>query len=247
MHAHFSAQRVHSHTRTLLMRCHIHAWLKGVKKVLCTCVVSLYLAFSSLMSRPSLLVPARSLRAHLSVRTVLAVLRCPESAGACATPHEDEKFGYLANSALITGYEPNEFGKITPVDNDTHDTLWRSRPQLKSLTSRNTHEKIGHFDVFTMFESSVSHVSHDDLALQIGSKEIMQSGNRCQRERERGKRRFCDQCCRVDVKGRSTELYQCESAESQKNPILTNEVFENIFNEELDKLFLVKIHFREII
>ena len=35
--------------------CHIHAWLKGAKKVLCTCVVSLHLAFSLLMFHPSLL------------------------------------------------------------------------------------------------------------------------------------------------------------------------------------------------
>ena len=87
-----------------------------------------------------------------------------------------------------------------------------------------------------------------DLVPQRESKESMQSGNRCWTER-----RFCDQCCRVDVKERSTERYQCESEESQKilfwrvtkNSTLMNEIFEDTWNEELNKLFLVKIQFRE--
>ena len=36
-----------------------------------------------------------------------------------------------------------------------------------------------------------------------------------QREREE-REDFCEQCCRVDVKERLTERYQCESEESQK-------------------------------
>ena len=59
-------------------------------------------------------------------------------------------------------------------------------------------------------------VFHDDFALRIESKESMQSGNRCLTERKRRKRRFCDQCCRIDVKERSTERYWRESEESQK-------------------------------
>ena len=74
-----------------------------------------------------------------------------------------------------------------------------------------------------------------------------------ERERERGKRRFFDQWCRVDVKERSTERYQCESEGSQKimfwevseNSTLMDEISENIFNEEVDKLLLVKIQVRE--
>ena len=51
------------------------------------------------------------------------------------------------------------------------------------------------------------------------------------------------------VKERSTERHQCESEESQNhvlkslsiNSILMDEITENIFNEELDNLLLMKI------
>ena len=81
---------------------------------------------------------------------------------ACASPHEDEKFGYLAKSALNTGYEPNEFGTITSVDSDT---MLIDEPDLNEISdfSKNTYENIGLFGVLTMFESSDSHVFHDDL------------------------------------------------------------------------------------
>ena len=61
----------------------------------------------------------------------------------------------------------------------------------------------------TMFESSVSHVSHHDFALQIESGESMHRETDCWTEThtERGKRRFCDQCCIVDVKEKSTGQY----------------------------------------
>ena len=48
-------------------------------------------------------------------------------------------------------------------------------PDLNEISdfSKNTHENIGLFGVLTMFESSVSQVSHDDFALQMESKESM--------------------------------------------------------------------------
>ena len=65
-------------------------------------------------------------------------------------------------------------------------------PDLNEIPefSRNTHENIGLFGVLTMFESSVSHVSHDDFALQKESKEGMHRETDCQteRERERGRK-----------------------------------------------------------
>ena len=57
---------------------------------------------------------------------------------------------------------------------------------------------------------------------------------------------FRDQCCIVDVKEKSTE--QCSessSSDTQKISILMDGSSENIFNEELDKLLLVKMQFRE--
>ena len=163
----------------------------------------------SLQSHVFLAVPWRSLRDHswLWRPHVLAVLTCPKSAGHAHLRTSSEKFGYLAKSALNTGYEPKKFDKIT-FCRQWHDAHWRSRPPMKfSDFSKNTHENTGLFGVLTMFESSVSHVFHDDFALQIESKESMPRETDCLTERERKERRFCDQCCRVDVKEKSTEQY----------------------------------------
>ena len=80
-------------------------------------------------------------------------------------------------------------------------------PDLNEISdfSKNTHENKGLFDVLAMFESSVSHVSHDDFALQI-EKQRKHAVGKPLLDRERRKRRFCDQSCIV-VKERSTEQY----------------------------------------
>ena len=64
---------------------------------------------------------------------------------ACAPPHEDEKFGYLAMSALNTGYEPKKFDKITSVDSDT----MLIETSMKSPTSRKTHTRTLDCSVFS--------------------------------------------------------------------------------------------------
>ena len=78
------------------------------------------------------------------------------------TQHEDELFDYLAKSALNTGYEPEKFDKITSVDDDT--MLINDPNHNFSDFSKTTHENTTQFGVPTVFESSVSHVSHDDLS-----------------------------------------------------------------------------------
>ena len=85
---------------------------------------------------------------------------------------------------------------------------------MKSLSSRNTHENTGLFGVLKIFETSVSHVSHDNFALQIESKESMHRETDCQTERKKGKRRFCNQCCIVDVEEKSTEQYRSHSLQT---------------------------------
>ena len=73
--------------------------------------------------------------------------------------------------------EPKKFDKNTSVDSDTMPT---NDPNHNfSDFSKTTKENTRQFGVLTVFESSVSHVSHDDFALQIESKESTQSGNRC--------------------------------------------------------------------
>ena len=163
-------------------------------------VFVLCLAFSLLMFHPSLL----CLYIHFGITFLSTSLPNFPVLKAQDTRHSAHA-SYLAKSYANTGYEPTEFDKITSVQNDT---MFINDPDHNiSDFSKNTHENKGLFGVLTMFESSVSYVSNDDFALQKESKESMQSGNRCWTERKRRKRRFCDQCCRVGVKERSTERY----------------------------------------
>ena len=69
-------------TSAHLDACHMHAWLKFMKKGVCRmCVVSLHLAFSSLMSHPSFSVSVRRLSLDSSVHTFLPYLPVPKSVG----------------------------------------------------------------------------------------------------------------------------------------------------------------------
>ena len=79
------------------------------------------------------------------------------------------------------------------------DTVLIDDPDLNEISDL--------FGVLTMFESSFSHVSHYDFALQIESKVSMHRETGCLTEREKEKRKFCDQCCQVDVRVKSTEPY----------------------------------------
>ena len=185
--------------------CHIHAWLKVMKKgSLHMCHISPSRLLQSHVS-PILAVPWRSLRDHswLWRPNVLAVLTCLESAGHAHFRTSSEKFGYLAKSALDTGYEPKKFVKITSVDSDT---VLIDDPDVNQISdfSNNTRENTGLFGVLTMFESSVSHVSQNYFCIQVESKESMHRETDCwterERERKEGKRRFCDQCCKPMTK-----------------------------------------------
>ena len=200
LHAHFFLY--------IFMRVHIHAWLKVMKKVFVACVSSLFI----LMFHPSLLF----FHTHFDI-TFLSIF-LPNFPVLKA--QDIEMFGYLAKSDANTGYEPKQFDKITFVDNDT---MLIDDPDLDEISdfSKNTRDNTGMFGVPSMFETSVSHVSHGDFALQIEDKRKHASANRLlDRGRERKKkRRFCDQCCRIEVKEKSTEQY-LESFSSDLQKIL---------------------------
>ena len=124
------------------MRVHTRMAQVSVKKgCLHMCHTSPSRFLQSLLS-PNLAVLFRSLRDHFPVRTVLAVLTCPQSAGHAHLRTSSEKFGYLAKSAFNTAYEPNEFDKITSVDSDT---MLIDDPDLNEISdfSKNTHESTG--------------------------------------------------------------------------------------------------------
>ena len=114
------------------------------------------------------------------------MLTRPKSAGQAHFRASDEEFGYLAKSGPPTGYLPNESDKITSVDDDTTPI---NEPNHNSISdfSKTTRESTGLFGVSTVFEASVSHVSHGDSALQRESKESMprETDGETERERER--------------------------------------------------------------
>ena len=150
----------------------------SVKEV-CACVIPLHLAFSILMFHPSLLILHGHFRDHSRQRLHwrshphdLALLSRPKSAGHASLRICITKFDYLAKSDANTGYDPNEFDKITSVDDDT--ILINDPNHNFSDFSKTTNENIRQFGVLTVFESSVLHVSHDNFALQVESKESMQ-------------------------------------------------------------------------
>ena len=130
------------------------------------------------------------------------------------TPYEDEQFGYLAKFLPPTCYEPKEFDNVNSVDNDTtliNDQNHNISDFLKPRTST-----LGN-SVFTQCLNPLfCTFLVGDFVPQRESKESMHSGNRYKTERD-DREGFCDQCCRVDVKGKSTEQYwESFSTDSQR-------------------------------
>ena len=198
----FCAQRAHCAHFVHSSACYTHARLKFMKKVF-VAHVSLISPSRRLPSddSPVLAVPWRSPRDQSRLRLHwrshphdLAVLSRPKSAEHAPLRSCIAKFGYPARSDANTGYEPNEFDKITSVDDDK--MLINDPNHNFSNFSKTTKENTRHFDVHTVFESSVSHVSHACNRETVA------------RQRETEEREFvCDQCCKIDVKEESTEQY----------------------------------------
>ena len=140
-------------------------------------------AFSLLMSHPSLLY----LHTHFDI-TFLSIF-LPNIPVLKA---QDMRNSARASRSLATWpsqmqtrvKSPHKFDYITSLDSDT---MLIDDPDLNEISefSKNTRENTGLLGVLTMFETSVSHVSHDDFVLQIEDKEIMHRETDCQRERER--------------------------------------------------------------
>ena len=115
--------------------------------------------------------------------------------------------------------------------------------------SKNTRDNTGLFGDLTMFESSVSHVSHDDFDLfkQKAKKACIGKPIARQRERERLRKEEVLQSvlqsrCHRKVDGTILGVILFRLSE---HSILMDETSENTLNEELTKLFLVKIQFKE--
>ena len=175
LHAHFSAHSALTAYFAHLHACHIHACLKchekGVHRM---SVISLHLAFSLLMSHPPWLFP----HGHFETTPDNDFTDDPVHVFLPNFPvlkAQDIRNSAPASRSLAN--ESKKFDKNTSVDDET--TLINDPNHNISNFSKTTKENIGQFGVPTVFETSASHVSHDDFALQMESKESMQSGNRC--------------------------------------------------------------------
>ena len=103
------------------------------------------------------------------------------------------------------------------------------RTTITSLTSRKSHARtLGQLCVSTMLEASVSHVSHGE------SKESM---HRETVARQREREEVLQSRCQRSVDGTVLGVILFRLTE---NSILMNEISEDILNEELNKLFLMK-------
>ena len=153
-----------------------HAWLK---------VFAVRMSYLSISPSPFSCFIRRLCCFRAVTSTLLSCLHFP-----CRTVPDPK--AHFADPTHSTGYEPKEFEKITSGDGDTtpiHDPKYDNISDFSKITRENT----GLFGVSTVWEASVSHVSHGE------SKDSMHRET-VARQRERRKRRFCDQCCVVDVK-----------------------------------------------
>ena len=147
----------------------------------------------------------RLLRHRFPVRTVLPSYARPKSAGQAHFRTNTEEFGYLAgvrspHRLWAQGVRQDYFCRRW------HDAHQRSEPQQHLWLLKNHTREHWTVPCSTIFETFVSHDSRGDFDLQQESQESMPRET-VARESERGKRRFCDQCSRVDVKEKSTEQY----------------------------------------
>ena len=247
-HAHFS-QFVCAHSH-ILMRVHIHAWPKSCPKgVSCTCVIPLHLAYPLLVIHPSLLFLHGHFETHPDydftddpIHMILPYF--PVQA-------QDTRHSAPASRSLATWPSQRQIHFMSPRSS-TRSLPWmmtRCSSTIRTTiapTSRKPRTRILDNWVFPQCLHPLFRTLKPLL------------------DRNRRKRRFCDQCCRIDVKEESTEQYlELFSSDSHEilllwrvtenpvlkrlseNSILMDEISEHIFNEELDKLFMVKIQLRE--
>ena len=161
----------------------------------CACQISPSHPHLLMFHPPSLLCPHGHFdTSFLSASSSLNCSRS-ESAGQAHFRMSAEESGNVADPTLSTGCEPKEFDKITSADGGT--TLVND-PNYDNISDISTpHARTPVCSVFPqclnpLFCTFVI----GDFVLQTESKESKPSSNRC-----------CDQCCRVEVKEKSTE--QC--------------------------------------
>ena len=211
-----------------------HAWLKvfavrmsylSISPSPLTCFIRRLCCSRTVTSTP------RS-RLHLPCRTVPD----PKARVKRTSARAARSSATLADSTHFAGNGPKEFDKITSADGDTtsiNDPNYDNISDFSKITRENT----GLFGVSTMLEASVSNVSHGE------SKDNMP------RETEREMKEkvlwsVLQSRCQGEVDGTVSGVILLRLT---KNSILMNEISENTLDEELNRLFLVKLQFRETI
>ena len=160
-----------THFHCVTYRHRVHAWLKvfAVR-------MSLHLTLSILMFHPpSLLFPDGHFETTFPTSTSSTSLpNCsrPESAGQAHFRSSGEEFGYLDDPTHSTGHKLKESDKITSVDGDTKPINVRNHDSICNFL-KITRENAEQFGVPLMFETTVSHVSYGEFALQRQIQESM--------------------------------------------------------------------------
>ena len=180
--------RAQSHVHIFMCHTHTHGSSVCVKVFAHVSHLSISPSAVSCLTR-LLLSPYDDSLSRLSRPHVLAVFTCPKCAGDADLRTRTRSLAIWPSPPSTQVTSPRRSTRSI-VDNDTMliDDPDHNFPDF----SKNTNENKGLSGVPTVFESCVSHVSHDDAALQIESRESTQSGNCCltEGEREKGKRRF---------------------------------------------------------
>ena len=180
---------------------------------------SLHLAFSSPNSHPSSQFPwtvtSRPFPEY-DVHTFMPYLPVLKA--------QDMRHSAPASRSLATWPSQMRTQVVSPKSS-TRSLLWtmtqcssRIRTTISPTSRKPRTRTPGQCGVPTVFESSVSQRSHDDFALQIekAKKKTCIEKPLLDRERERGKRRFFDQCLQSRCQG---ERYQ-ESFSSDSQRII---------------------------
>ena len=159
----------------------------------------------------------------------------------CAGQHHQ---GRVAAPAVVLRDEISTLDTGCSPRSSTRSLLWTItqcsltiQTSMISLTSRKQYTRT--------LSHNVSHVSHYDFALQIESKESMHRETDCLTERKEGKRIFCDKCSKVDVKENRRNSTRSHSLQTHREFYSDERDLREHLEKKLNKLFLVKIQFRE--
>ena len=242
LHAHFSAHSACTITFAHLRACHTHAWLKW-----CLHVCPLSLAFSLLMYHPFFAVSVRRLSLSLSldfpVHTFLPYLPVLQAQG--------KRISARGREVWLSGQvRPQHKFWAQRVRQDQfcgqwHDAHWRSRSQWNLWLLKNTHSRTLDCSVFPQFLNPQLRTFLMMILLFKWKAKKACIGKPIARQRERKEKvlwSVLQSRCQRKVDGTILGVIVFRLSE---NSILMDEISENIFNEELDKPFLVKIQIRE--